>query len=75
MGKLATLAFEQATLRQARLRGRVSSKLASASNPKAVARRTPKPQQFQPVAPGGAFRAQPGVRKVANSAIRRGRGR
>ncbi len=82
MGKIAksaTSALRKITARRASMMNTVSmksvakkkSKLAVTGNQRALAMRKPKPAQFKPVAPGGAFRAQPGIRTSANANIKR----
>lgn len=82
MGKIAksaTSALREMTARRASMMKTVSmksvakkkSKLALTGNQRALAMRKPKPAQFKPVAPGGAFRAQPGIRTSANANIKR----
>ena len=85
MGKIAksaTSALRKITARRASMMSNMSpaamksvakkkSKLAVTGNQRALAMRKPKPAQFKPVAPGGAFRAQPGIRTSANANIKR----
>ena len=76
MPKSAMNAFRKSAVRKASMMNTVTkkkNKLAVTGNPRAVARRaTTKVAPFQPVSPGGAFRTQPGIRTMANPAIRRG---
>lgn len=76
MGKItksATSALRKMTARSASMKSVAmkKSKLALTGNQRALAMRKPKPAQFKPVAPGGAFRAQPGIRTSANANIKR----